>query len=134
MVSSSELVSQVVDVGKEVAHFMKLKVAGLNSGRTLRKESEVLDEGVDVLAGTLERIKKHSHDLHLSYLSYLVIDELDTLIDGGNGDKLKNLIEAVKARQLLQKDTKGQIPKIIFVSATFTPDIDKFFVKNFSSY
>lgn len=82
----------------------------------------------------MERIKKHQNDLHLSYLSYLVIDELDTLIDGGHGDKLKNLIEAIKARQLHQKDTNGPIPKIIFVSATFTKDIDAFFNANFSSY
>ena len=117
-----------------MSHFSKLKVIGLNVGSNLKKETEQLEEGVDVVAGTLERIDKHKDDLHLSYLSHLVIDELDTLIDSNNGDKLKILVEAIKTRQLKMKDVGGSIPKIIFVSATFTAGIDHFFKDNFSVY
>lgn len=42
--------------------------------------------------------------MHLSYISHLVIDEMDTLIDGGNADKVKHLVEAIKTRQIYQKD------------------------------
>jgi superfamily II DNA/RNA helicase len=83
---------------------------------------------------TLDRIEKHRDHLYFSNLSYLIIDELDTLIDSNFSEQLEKFIDAVKKRQLKAKDSGGFTPKIILVSATFTKSIDTFFNHCFRYY
>jgi superfamily II DNA/RNA helicase len=79
---------QVTEVCKGISHFCKLKVYGLDKRRSEKEEIEKLNSGVDVLVITLDRLNKMRDHIFLSYVSFLVIDELDTLLDAACADSL----------------------------------------------
>ena len=87
IVPSKELVDQVTDVFKEFAHVVKLRCLGLTSAQKIKnEEKELTEDGVDVAVSTIDRVERHHerNSLFVSKLRFLVIDEVDTLIDSGN--------------------------------------------------
>ena len=83
---------------------------------------------------TIDRFQRLRDHLFLSNVSHLVIDELDTLLDNNFTEQLTSILEAVKGRQLKNRDYGQQIPKVMLVSATFTPIIGNFFDRTFKYY
>jgi superfamily II DNA/RNA helicase len=67
-------------VGKSISHHCKFKIEGLNLGKSLNEESEVIENGVDVLVSTYKRLTGfiQRRQLFLSNLEWMVIDEADT--------------------------------------------------------
>jgi superfamily II DNA/RNA helicase len=59
LVPNKELVSQTLEVIKDICHLVKLKAGGLCGSATLMKEKELLGSGVDVLVSTIDRFEKH---------------------------------------------------------------------------
>jgi hypothetical protein len=43
-------------VGKQLAHHCKIKVEGINIGRSMAEERRAIDTGIDVLVSTYPRI------------------------------------------------------------------------------
>ena len=126
VVPSKELVDQVSEVCKEFAHVVKLKVMGLSSAQKFSIEREALKEqGVDVVVSTLDRLMRHNEkkSLFISKLRYLVIDEIDTLIDSGNEEELGRLCKALLRRQV-EKDPLS--PRVLLVGATCTNKVERF--------
>ena len=87
---------------KGFAHVVKLKCLGLTGAQKFKVEKDILQEtGVDIAVGTIDRLLKHKEhkSLFISKLKFLIIDEVDTLIDSGNEEYLGELCRAVIKRQ-----------------------------------
>ncbi len=78
-------------MAKNFSRVVKLKVIGLNNFDTIAQQKKELDQGVDIIIGTLDRIEKHKmrNNLFYSNLLYYVVDEVDTFMDSGYKDILK---------------------------------------------
>lgn len=96
VVPNRELVQQVVNDGFKPFHYeVPLKFAGVWPGQCHKIESAKLEAGMDCLVGTFERIqhRREGQKLFLSHLDTLVIDEFDTLVDMGQSDNIRRLLE-----------------------------------------
>lgn len=53
-----------------------------------------MDEGVDIVVSTPDRLERHRNkeNLYLSMTSYIVIDECDTFLDSGFKEKIEEYI------------------------------------------
>ena len=81
-------------------------------------ETDKLFEGVDVLVSTLERFlyRRDGEKVFMSNVQSLVIDELDTFLDSGNEDKIRQIIKSY-----LNSEERVQAKKqIILSTATIT--------------
>ena len=123
IVPSKELVEQILSVCKSFIHFIKLKAGGIGLAQSFSQEKKMLDEGVDVLITTIDRLENHrkKDNVFLSKAMFFVIDEADTLIDSG----FKEIIE-----DYVKISLKNKI-RTVFVSATFTTPLSRLFDENF---
>lgn len=87
LVPNRELAIQVTEDAFKPFHYqIPLRFSSMYSGQSYKIETSKLDQGVDCLITTFDRLKyrRDAHKVFLSNLSSLVIDELDTFIDSGN--------------------------------------------------
>lgn len=65
------------------------------------REKKALDEGVDVLIGTPDRLERHREkgSLFLSQVQYFVVDEADTFLDSGYKDVIETYIRVFAQKQ-----------------------------------
>ena len=114
---NKELVIQTKDVVKELCHFAKLKSASLTSTTSYINEKRVLEDGVDILIASIDKIEKHiqKKNLYFSQMTHLVCDEIDTFLDAGYTDTISKYID-------IGLQHKGN-PKMVFLSATYTSKI-----------
>jgi superfamily II DNA/RNA helicase len=100
--ANKELVLQCRNVGKQVSHHCKLKIEGIGIGRTINEENKLVEDGVDVLVSTYQRIKPliEKKLLFLSNMKWLVVDEVDTLFEMGKLPAImENLLIGAKKSQ-----------------------------------
>jgi len=128
VVPTRELAVQVEEVIKMFIYEVPLKVEAFYVGRKYNSEVKCSEEGIDILITTPERFQNHweKGNVYSTKLSHLVIDELDTLLDGGNEEFIKTIMES------FLKPTKDNITKqVILCSATTTKHINTFIKGNF---
>lgn len=130
---SKELVHQVSGIAKEISHHCRLKVAKLCSDQEFRQERERLEEGVDIVVGTLSRIEQHigKKSLFTSQVEVMVFDEADALLDAGNQEMLGHFMRIVTNPEVIEK--RGNAARAIFVSATLGGSLKQFFNTVFGS-
>ena len=123
VVPNKELSRQCEAVLSQFKHEVRLRTFSLFSGQKWGIECKALEEGVDILVGTPDRIDKHrlQGTLRFDSLSHLVIDESDTLIDAGYAKHLD-----LYCQELSKKAS------IAFVAATFPKNLEMFLEKHFS--
>ena len=75
-----------IDALKPFHYQIPLKFASLYSGQSHKIETKKLEDGVDCLVSTLERLqyRRDGQKVFLSNVRSLVIDELDTFLDAGH--------------------------------------------------
>lgn len=100
------------------------------------EEKAALEEGVDILISTPERLEKLKQRkfLMMSNLSFFVVDEADTFLDSGYQELILAYIQLMKAKQeklAANKMIQQFIPKMVFVSATYTGPLTQLFKNNF---
>lgn len=59
IVPTKELANQLEDECKKIIHFAKFTCFSVNNSKMFAREKQVLDNGVDVLIGTPDRIERH---------------------------------------------------------------------------
>jgi superfamily II DNA/RNA helicase len=98
-----------------------MKCEGIGIGRSLGQEKEKMVEGVDILVGGMHRFQQMSkrRDLFVSNLSWIVIDEVDTIVEGQ-----KNGIETF-IENIIQPKLNHENPLKIILSSTTNPRILK---------
>jgi len=57
-------------------------------------EREEFKKGSDIVVTTIDRLEKHRQrgSLYFSNLKYLVVDEMDTIMDAGLGPNLNQIL------------------------------------------
>ncbi|KAI9320781.1 P-loop containing nucleoside triphosphate hydrolase protein [Dichotomocladium elegans] len=120
LVPTRELVTQVVQTSKTLAHVAKFRAIGLDSKVHRRRLVEQLELPVDILVTTPTSLWKHVQDgtLSLTDVKYLVTDEADSLFDAGWGDEVNKIMD--KAKKISKKDVK-----FVIVSATLPRSVHR---------
>lgn len=59
VVPTKELANQLEDECKKLIHQAKFTVLSVNNSKVFMREKKALDEGVDVLIGTPDRLERH---------------------------------------------------------------------------
>ena len=121
IVPSKELVEQILTICKKLIHFAKLRAGGLYNYHPFSREAKMLDDGVDIVVATIDRLERHrkNRNIFLSNVDYFVIDEADTFLDSGEKDALEEYVDIISKRN----------GKVIYVSATYTSALSNFFDK-----
>lgn len=112
-----ELCTQVArEVRKLARKHVGLQVLILSGGQPLRPQAMALRKGVHLIVGTPGRVLDHisRRNLDFRYVSTLVLDEADRMLDMGFEEDMAHIIEETpKTRQT------------VFFSATFPPSIEQ---------
>ena len=109
-----ELAAQVDTAFRDFARFMDLRVGLVHGGVGYGKQREELAKGLDVLVATPGRLLDYMEDgtINLSSIEYLVLDEVDRMLDMGFLPQVRRIVDKVpKKRQTL------------FFSATLPPEL-----------
>lgn len=109
----------MLHVAKRLSHHFKFRAVGLVGGSTsLKKQKEALasPNPVDVIVSTTGRLLQHIdvRNVDLADVRYFVLDEVDTMFDGGFGKEVEKIIWHIKRRR--EASTKLQ-----FISAGVRP-------------
>jgi len=110
-----ELAAQVETAFRDFSRFSNLLTGVMYGGVGYGKQRELLKTGMDVLVATPGRLLDHLQqgDVDLSGLQFLVLDEVDRMLDMGFLPQVRRVVEKCpKERQTL------------FFSATIPPEIE----------
>ena len=111
-----ELAVQIKQDIEELAPHTGLSVCAIYGGQSINVQAEQLRKHPEIIVGTPGRILDMIERgiLSLSHIEFAVLDEVDRMLDIGFRDDIRRIL--------------GKCPKdrqTIFVSATFTPEIEK---------
>lgn len=124
LVPTRELASQVLDVTKKLSHTAKVSSCGVFGGEDYGVQKRDLSSIVDIVVGSPGRLVKHRDkgSLHLSQVTHVVIDEVDTMLTQGFGTDIMALI-----RPMIKLAAEGRRSPVQFVlvSATITTALKK---------
>ena len=93
-----ELCEQIVTVVKQIGHYIKLSSLGIYGGSTEYSiQKKYLDNRpIDIVVATPGRLVKHLNEqsiiLSNKYLQYIVIDEMDTMVEQGFSTDLQAIL------------------------------------------
>ena len=134
IVPSRELAIQTEEVAKKFIYDCPLKIKSIYVSKYFNDEKAFLRDEIDILISTPERLKNHIQkgNVFTSNLSYLIIDELDTLLDSGHNVFLKTLISQQLVKIVKSSIEENIISKITLVSTTLTNSIDGWLNETFS--
>ena len=123
VVPNRELARQVEGVMGLFKHEVRLKTLAIYSGQKLDLETRELNDGIDILIGTPDRIDKHRVNKNLNFdnIQQIIVDESDTIIDAGFSKHLD-----LYCQELLKRS------RFTFVSATVPPSLKRFIESHFS--
>jgi ATP-dependent RNA helicase RhlE len=110
-----ELAAQVETALRDYSRFFDVTVGMIHGGVAHGPQREMLQRGVDVLVATPGRLLDFMEegDVNLSQIQYLVLDEVDRMLDMGFLPQVRRVVERCpKERQTL------------FFSATLPPEIE----------
>ncbi len=124
VVPTRELVTQLVDVVKDLTAYMNVACVGVYGGTNIKTQKATVYEGCDVVIGTPGRLVDLMKDgvLKTKMLKQIVIDEVDEMLNLGFRTQLRNLIEFIpdKCQHLM-------------FSATMTEDVE-LVINEFTDY
>ncbi len=111
-----ELAVQIKQDIEELAPHTGLSVCAIYGGQSINVQAEQLRKHPEIIVGTPGRILDMIERgiLSLQHIEFAVLDEVDRMLDIGFRDDIRRIL--------------GKCPKdrqTIFVSATFTPEIEK---------
>ncbi len=111
-----ELAVQIKQDIEELAPHTGLKVCAIYGGQSINVQAKQLEAGPEIIVGTPGRVLDMIDRgyLHLYDIEFVVLDEVDRMLDIGFRDDIK---------KILKKCPKDR--QTIFVSATFTDEIEK---------
>lgn len=132
-----ELVLQITAVVKKLSHNIKLSSCSLiktADGGYGKQRKQLKERPVDIVVASPGTLLKHwkEGNLFLSQLQYVVLDEMDTMLEQGFQKQLRELLYPVlyhkKADQTIDLEEDYQAataPRLVLTSATVTQAIQK---------
>ena len=93
-----ELAKQVNDNIKQFSQYLPVKTGVVYGGGKMASQTNMLKQGLDVLVATPGRLLEHlnSHNVDLSQVKFLVLDEADRMLDMGFLTDIEKLLLAIK--------------------------------------
>ncbi len=116
LVPTRELAVQVTHELRQLGRFTKHRTMAVYGGQRIRVQTEKLKKNPHIIVGTPGRVMDlHARDL-LPYdkLAFVVLDEVDRMLDIGFRDDIRRILGAIKQKH-----------QTIFVSATISPEIER---------
>ncbi len=116
LVPTRELAAQVASELDDLGRFTPIRTACIIGGESMRDQMKSVQGGGHILVGTPGRIM----DLHgrrmisFANVTYVVLDEVDRMLDIGFRDDIRKILGAVK-----------QDHQTVFVSATLSDEIER---------
>lgn len=107
LVPTRELVAQVRTVCKALSHTAKFRAVAMPTTVTQRWIDRELTSPIDILIATPSRLLtsvKHK-TISLAALDYLVVDEADSLFDGGWGDDVRRILKKCQKQTIVVSAT-----------------------------
>ncbi|KFK32050.1 hypothetical protein AALP_AA6G193600 [Arabis alpina] len=119
-----ELSEQVYRVAKSVSHHARFRCTLISGGSRIRPQEDSLNNAIDMVVGTPGRILQHIEEGNMVYgdITYLVLDEADTMFDRGFGPDIRKFLAPLKQRALKTNDQGFQT---VLVTATMTMAVQK---------
>jgi len=110
-----ELAAQVETALRDYSRFFDVTVGMIHGGVAHGPQREMLQRGVDVLVATPGRLLDFMEegDVNLSQIQYLVLDEVDRMLDMGFLPQVRRVVERCPKERLT-----------LFFSATLPPEIE----------
>jgi superfamily II DNA/RNA helicase len=93
-----ELANQVSENLKQFSQFLPIKSGVVYGGGKMASQTAMLKQGVDILVATPGRLLEHLylHNVDLSQVKFLVLDEADRMLDMGFLTDIEKLLVAIK--------------------------------------
>ncbi|MCU7495643.1 MAG: ATP-dependent RNA helicase RhlB [Ignavibacteria bacterium] len=114
-----ELVMQIASDAINLGKYTDLVIMSVYGGMDYQKQKRQLNgQQVDVLVATPGRLLDfyNRHDVHLSQVEIMVIDEADRMLDMGFIPDVRKIVRATPPKEKRQT---------LFFSATLTPDVER---------
>ena len=141
LLPNRELVAQTLNVLEHLVssddRFQKWQVYGMAGGvETIKKERVRLNDGLDVLISTPDRVLMHVEfeHLYLDDTTIVIFDEADTLMSSRKSNEAtQNFM--TKIRQVIANQTSTHAKHVQFIcaSATVSPPLMEFLKKEFGT-
>lgn len=142
MVPTRELAVQVEDEIKRLGQHTPIRSVAVYGGQKITAQMKFLKHGPEIIVGTPGRVIDllDRRILTLGNTRFIVLDEVDRMLDIGFRDDIRNILSRVKnlhrhaSTQDASEETSGDEeqgqdgpirPQTIFVSATISPEIEK---------
>src|SRR3989344_6003532 len=92
-----ELAFQVNEVFEKIGGPLRLRIASLTGGESMRRQNFTLQRNPEIIIGTPGRIIDHLQQktFSLSRTNFLVLDEADRMLDMGFAPQLKRILQAL---------------------------------------
>jgi superfamily II DNA/RNA helicase len=122
LVPTRELAQQVLGVCKRLSHFTKFSSCMIVGGGDYGKQRRALAGAVDVVVASPGRLLKHRtmDHFHLSQVTHVIIDEVDTMLVQGFGPDLKALLGPI----LFSPKRKASV-QFLLATATMTKAVSR---------
>jgi superfamily II DNA/RNA helicase len=93
-----ELANQVADNIKQFSQYLPIKAGVVYGGGKMASQTNMLKQGLDILVATPGRLLEHLalHNVDLSQVKFLVLDEADRMLDMGFLTDIEKLLVAIK--------------------------------------
>ncbi|WP_019029912.1 DEAD/DEAH box helicase [Colwellia piezophila] len=93
-----ELAIQVSENIKQFSQYLPVKCGVVYGGGKVASQTKMLKQGLDILVATPGRLLEHltSHNVDLSQVKFLVLDEADRMLDMGFLTDIEKLLIAIK--------------------------------------
>jgi ATP-dependent RNA helicase DeaD len=111
-----ELALQIAAELTELGKFTPIKVSAVYGGQEVRKQAAQLDANPEIIVATPGRLMdmRERGYLHFNNAKYVVLDEVDRMLDIGFRDDIKKILSSIKSEH-----------QTVFVSATISDEIEK---------
>ncbi len=116
VVPTRELVLQVIDEAKKLTTYMNTRITGVYGGTSINTQSDLVQEGMDILVATPGRLMDlvMCGALRLKAVQKLVVDEVDEMFNLGFRNQVTSMLEILPKRR-----------QNLMFSATITNDVDE---------
>jgi len=127
-----ELANQVEEEVRRLAGHTPLRTASLVGGQKIQVQTKALSHDPEILVGTPGRVIDllDRRLLSLDNIRFIVLDEVDRMLDIGFRDDVKNILRRIKRRETAPRpadrfESESNLHQTIFVSATISEEIEK---------
>lgn len=111
-----ELALQIAAELQELGKFTPIRVSAVYGGQEVRKQAQQLNAGPEIIVATPGRLLDMKERGHLNFnnVKYIILDEVDRMLDIGFRDDIKRILSQIKSPH-----------QTVFVSATISDEIER---------